>query len=254
MLPDMQATYAVATNGSQWIVRRRIGKDWVTTPDLPILRDIPITSEWRLILLEIENLAPILYWLDETVPAEHANHYFLALQVFFHGVYEITGATDSKLLSATDNLLRVLFGVKKNDGYLEEKLKTTCVKLNQYYHEHGIESHFGGDGSTWNIAHDACAELSNQIENHVHFLSLNSALLRLLLSLFMYLKNMYTQKGIYYTDITAVIQSEVRSYLNLALMLRFNAPLPDTLQKIEINDIKSSCCSAWDQHIQPYYH
>ncbi len=33
-MPDIAATYAVVTNGGQWIVRRRIQDEWLTAPEL----------------------------------------------------------------------------------------------------------------------------------------------------------------------------------------------------------------------------
>lgn len=53
-------------------------------------------------------------------------------------------------------------------------------------------------------------------------------------------------RRIRYTDVTDTVQREVRNDINLSLITRFNAALPDPLVKISLNDINTICKPTWD--------
>lgn len=243
-LPDMQATFAVATNGDAWLVRRRVNNDWVPVADLPQHREGKGSAEWRLILLAVHGLSPILYWLDRTVPAKQASCYFSSLQRFFHDRNEITMATDHDLLWAADNLLRALSDIEKHSGYTAGKMAEACKGLNSYWTSHGIESDFGGE-DLWNMAHYGYADLSALVENNAGTAPLETALLRVILSLFAYLNGIKAPKRVQYGDVSDSVQREIRAYINLVLTVRFDAALPDTLDKTYIGDIHAICKPAW---------
>ena len=245
-LPDMQATFAVATNGDKWLVRRRVNSDWVPVSDLPQYREGQRNAEWRLILLAVQGLSPILYWLDRTVPAKQAPSYFSALQQFFYCDNEITAATDHNLLRAADNLLRILSDVHIHSGYSGGKMAEAFKGLNSYWTDHGIESDFGG-GDLWEMTHCGYAELSALVEDNACTAPLETALLRVILSLLAYLNGIKAPKRVKYGDFSGSFQREIRSYVNLALVIRFNAELPDPLDKICVGDIHAVCESSWQK-------
>lgn len=245
-LPDMPATFAVATNGDGWLVRRRVNNDWIPVADLPQYREGKGSVEWRLILMAVQGLSPILFWLDQTVPAKQVPCYFSVLQRFFLDRNEITVATDHNLLWAADNLLRVLANVHDHPNYIGGKMTEACKGLNSYWTDHGIKSDFGG-GDLWEMAHYGYAELSALVEDNAGTAPLETALLRVILSLLEYLNGIKAPKRVKYGEVSDNVQREIRSYLNLALVIRFNAELPDPLDKIRVGDIYNACKSSWQK-------
>jgi hypothetical protein len=246
VLPDMQATFAVATNGDAWLVRRCVNTDWVPVADLPQYRECQGSAEWRLILLAVQDLSPILFWLDRLVPAKQASCYFSALQRLFYGSNEITAATDHNLLRAADRVLRVLARLDNHAGYTGGKMGEACKFLNGFWASRGIETDFGG-GNVWEMAHGGYAELSALVENSAGTAPLDTSLMRVLLSLFGYLNGVKALKRVQYAEVSDSVQREIRSYLNLALIVRFDAELPDPLDKICVGDIHTVCESSWMQ-------
>lgn len=252
LLLGMQATFAVATNGDQWIIRRRVAADWVPVVDLPSFRDGSVNVEWQHVFGAAQDLAPILYWLDRMVPAKEAHCYFSVLQQFFHGRNEITKATSHELLFAADNLLRVISHLDAHPNYLKGKMLTTCSQLNQFLNERGLESHFGGEGDMWGLTFYAYAELADIVRNSVNILVLETSLLRVILALLEYLKCIRPSSQIRYADVSESIQREMRIYINLALITRFDAALPDPREKIRVGDIRSMCTASWEEKVKEF--
>jgi len=168
------------------------------------------------------------------------------LHRFFHERNEITAATDYDLLRASDNLLRVLFDIEKHSGYTAGKMVEACKSLNRYCTSHGIESDFGG-GDLWEMAHYGYAELSAFVEDNAGTAPLETALLRVILSLLEYLNSVRALKRVKYVDVSDSVQREIRSYVNLALVVRFDAELPDSLDKMCVGDVHNMCESTWQK-------
>jgi len=243
-LPDMQATFAVATNGDAWLVRRRVNHDWVPVADLPQYREGKGSAEWRLILLAVQELSPILFWLDRPVPAKQAPSYFSALQCFFYGNNEITVATDHNLLRAADRLLRVLALLNNHSSYTGGKMGEACKFLNDFWASRWVEADFGG-GDLWEMAHYGHAELAALVEDSAGTAPLDSAFLRVLLSLLAYLNGIRMPKGARYADVPESLQREIRAYVNMSLVIRFDATPPDPIDKVGIGDLQAMCEPAW---------
>ncbi len=93
---------------------------------------------------------------------------------------------------------------------------------------------------------ESYAELSAYLDDGKPVPTLNRAALRVILALLDYLGGINTPKRIRYTDIPSSIQQEIRTYIDMALVLRFNAPLPDPLDKISIGDIHEICKPGWE--------
>jgi hypothetical protein len=244
ILPGMQAAYAVATNGDDWLVCRRCNNDWIPVADLPDYRGGKASVEWRLLLMAIKDISPILYWLDRPVPKQFASNYFAALQRFFHCRNEITDSDDHNLLLVADNLLSVLANVNNHPNYTGGKMSKACKGLNNYWSDHGIKTDFGVD-DFWQTAHYGYAELSALVKDNADIPSLDNALLRVFLSLFGYLNSIKSPKSVSYTDVSDSLQREIRSCLSLLLAVRFDAVLPDPLDKTGLGDIYDMCEPAW---------
>jgi hypothetical protein len=247
-LPDVSAEFAVYTNGEVWWVRRRVRGQWIEVPDIPMLQDDKPTRDWRDILLAVDRIAPVLFWLDNVVPSKTAPRYFGALKEFFHAVNEVTAGTDPRLLWTADHILRVLSDVGNHPNFTGGKLSHACDGLNKYWKERGVESSFGG-GDLWEMAHHAWADLSNLLDGARDMVTPDYQALRVIQALLAYLNGMKGRR-VRYQDVGASVQSEIRAYIDLALTIRFNARLPDIQDKILIGDVREFCQPAWEQHIK----
>lgn len=249
ILPDMQAAFAVATNGDDWRVCLRYKNDWIPVADLPDCRAGSVTVEWRLLHMAIDDLSPILFWLDKPVPTRYAANYFAALQRFFHCRNEITDSNNHNLLLVADNLLSLLANVNNHPNYTGDKMIKACKGLNNYWSDHGITTDFGVD-EIWQTAHYGYAELSALVKDNATIPSLDNSLLRVFLSLFGYLNSIKTPKRVCYEDVPDNVQREIRSYLDLLLAIRFDATLPDPLDKTGLGDIYDLCEPAWQNFLK----
>lgn len=245
---DVDAEFAVYTNGTLWWVRRRIRGQWVPVSDIPLFRDGSPSIDWRDALLAVDRLAPILFWLDKVVPAKLAPRYFGALQRFFYANNEVTAGTDRKLLRTAEHVLRVLDDATRHSGYTCGKMAQACDSLNSYWEKRGVELSFGAD-DFGEMAHHAWAHLSNQIDGAGNVVSLDHQALRVIQSLLRYLDEMQV-RHVRYQDVEAAIQDEIRAYIDLALAIRFNARLPDIQDCILIGDIHELCEPAWDHYLK----
>lgn len=241
-LPDVNAEFAVYTNGDVWWARRRIRGQWVAVPDIPAFHDHKAAGDWRDILLAVGCLSPVLFWLDEVVPAKTAPRYFGALQEFFHAENGVTAGTDRKLLWTADHVLRVLDDVTRHPNYTGGKMSHACDGLNKYWQERGMEPSFGG-GDLWEMAHHAWADLSNMLDGARDTISLDYQAMRVIQALLSYLNSMKGRR-VRYQDVGSPVQSEVRAYIDLALTVRFNARLPDLQDKILVGDVRDACRPA----------
>jgi len=245
----VNATYAVYTNGDTWWVRRRIGHSWVAAPDLPVFHDGQPGMDWREHLLALDRVGPVLHWLDETVPAKQAASYFGALQRFFHACNDITADADEHLLWAADHILRVLDDVTRHPNYTGGKFAKACEGLNRFWSARGVDSHFSG-GDLWESVHSAQAEMASLVERSNDPAGVDAELLRVILALLQYLHGMNSGRKVKYSDVDGKIQGQIRRFLEVALAIRFNASLPDPLDRISVGDVRDFCRSAWETYIK----
>lgn len=247
-LPDVNAEFAVYTNGQVWWVRRRVRGQWIEVPDIPMLQDDKPTGDWRDVLLAVDRIAPVLFWLDAVVPAKTASRYFGALQEFFHAGNEVTSGTDRRLLWTADHVLRVLDDVSRHPNYTGGKMSHACDGLKKYWEERGVEPSFGG-GDLWEMAHHTWADLSNLLDGARDTVSLDYQAMRVIQALLSYLNGMKGRR-VRYQDVGTEVQAEIRAYMDLALTIRFNARLPDIQDKILIGDVRGFCKAGWEQHLK----
>lgn len=100
------------------------------------------------------------------------------------------------------------------------------------------------------MVHDANAYVSLYLQDGRHPEIVDLAAMRLISALLAYLSSLKPSRHIRYTDVTDTIQREVRNYINLSLITRFNAALPDPLDKISLSDIRNLCKPAWEDLIK----
>lgn len=246
---EISAEFAVYTNGEEWWVRRRMNGKWIPVGDLPSFSAGKAGHAWRDVLLAIDRLSPVMFWLGRTVPEKEAPFYFGALQQFFHSPNEITGPADKHLLWAADNLLRVLCDMEHHPDYMCGKLGEACKGLQEYWAERGVQTHFEGDADLWETAKETYAELAVLREDGDGPIGLDGELVRVLVALLQYLNRLGGGHRARYMDVDATVKSQVEKFIDHALAVRFNARLPDPLDEIYIRDIRDFCRPAWERYM-----
>ena len=129
---QMMAEYAVFSNGHQWVVNRLINNEWVTIPDIPKLIDDEYQNKLEPLVIELNDILPLLYWIDRPVPADEAKHFFSCLQEVFNGHTLFNSGLDDKLKSSTDLILRILSDFRFHEGYVHGKINGALSQINQF--------------------------------------------------------------------------------------------------------------------------
>jgi len=248
--PDVNAQFAVYTNGDVWWVRRRFKDQWIPVPDLPQWDDAAADLQWRDLVLLSSRLDPLLYWLDQVVPAKQAQGYFSAMQEFFHANNLLTQDSNEHLMWTADNLLRSLSRID-DQPYTSGKMSAACEGLNEFFREMGASRKIC-PGGFWELNHDAYAIVASLIEDYRGLVGQDFQLLRLMGALFAYVKSLRSAKRIRYADVTGEIQAELRRYLEIVMAIQFSARLPDPLDRIYLGDIRGDCKTAWERHLKDY--
>ncbi len=123
-----------------------------------------------------------------------------------------------------------------------------CDGLNKYWQSRGVEPSFAG-GNLWEMAHHAWADLSYLLEGSRDVPALDGKAMRVILSLLDYLHGM-EGRHVRYQPVGSSVQAELREYVDLALKVRFNSQLPDTQDKILVQDVRDFCRPIWDEYVR----
>jgi len=239
----IQAEFAVYTNGTQWLVRRKIQGTWTGIIDLPALTAPDPAIPLSAILSTMYTVGPLLHKLDEPLSGAEARRYLEAMQRFFHGHNLLTEQTEDEICYATDNLLRVLSAGGEEAKYCLGKLQTSRGYWERFRARTGagrfIPEVDEGDllRIAWGRLHNA---LSDLISGAAKPLGANLLLLRLDLSLLDYGKAA-SETRTQFPPITPGIYHAFRDYLNHTLTVRFNTQLPDSIDRGAIHDLKLYC-------------
>jgi hypothetical protein len=238
----------IYTNGDKWLVQRRIGDDWVPVNDLPDFNHLETSRSFEEIAYSCSQLLPVLYWLDQPVPAKFASIYFDALQrIFGSRNYAFTG-TDEKLLGVLDNLLRVLPEIRNAEGYISQKIGVVYRSLKSYGDDHGAPMMPFLDGTPANVAHDCIRVLALHLPNSKGLQSMDLAAMRLIECFLRYFYGI--SHNLQYRDIEADIQQHLRSYLDMGLRLNLNSSLPEISDIDGIKSLRSLCEPLWNYRVK----
>jgi hypothetical protein len=244
--PEIQAEFAVVTNGKDWQVKRRVKAQWCAVPDLP--REIdwhsakPVTD----LLYGIDAIAPLLYKLNTSLEGEDAQRFLAAMQKPFYGVHMLTSDLDRDLLIATDNLLRVAAMADEHPNYRFGKLKTAIEHFEAYRKQKGIsiEFFFGNEEISHQVQY-LHASLLQIIESAGVAVWDQMPLLRLDAAIAEYGMHQGRPK-VLFPKVPLSLHQTLHDFLNRALTYHLNASLPDHLDDILIGDMRRFCQTAWD--------
>jgi hypothetical protein len=245
---EIRAEFAVYTNGKTWHVQRRVLQKWIVVVDLPHHGIDPAGAQITELFNALQELAPLLYKLDDPIEGDNARRFLSAMQVFFCGVNLLNQDINRNLLEATDNLLRVLAS-SGDSHYQFGKLATAqnCFELFRKEIGHTLEicPMTGRDPLCVEMQFLHVA-LMNVVEGSNDLTTCDTFVLRLNTALLEYGRSQRDPQ-IPYPPIGPSLHHALRDYLRYALSIYLNAILPDPLDNIGIGDMKCYCHSAWER-------
>lgn len=249
--PDVRAPFVVYTDGEIWHVRRRIGNDWFSVPDLPPraveYSDQPLTEVWR----AIDKLAPVLFKLNETVAGDDARVFLEAMHGLFNAGTLLTTGVDPWLCRAADNLLRVLAAAEQHENYRLGKLSAAMEMLESYFERAGIAVALPSVDEreeVQRICRVLYASLLGTFKSSMDSVGLDILLLRLLAALAEYGARQEAREHPF-PQVSLVIHEEIWNFIATAGAINLNIKLPDKLDHLLIGDLKEYCRPGWKQRV-----
>lgn len=244
---DVQAPFAVYTNGDLWHVQRKVAGQWIPTPDLPACADDRTGEPLTEILRALNDLAPILHNLDEALERLAAKKFLEAMQSFFAGGNILTDGIHRDLLWGTDNLLRVVSHEDDDSHYRSSKLADAHGYLESYRRKASLPGLLPPPHPSANVAEN-CQYLSSALSRLINGAEgtggLNYLLLRLDVSLAEY--GMKQSEKSLFPPLTKSLHRALGDFLNASLRIHMNTQLPDYDDRIAIGDMRRYCHPTWE--------
>jgi hypothetical protein len=247
---EIQAEFAVYTNGQVWHVKRRIRDEWIAVPDFPHQNTAPGGEPIRKLLHCLHKAAPLLHKLDERLEDKEAAKFLSVMQEFFYGENLLTRDADRDLIFATDNLLRVLSTAKAPPDYRIGKLEGARQHFESYRKQRNLDFEIGPvmEGEVADEMPPLCMALQAMIDGAGGLAHCDILLLRLDIALLQYGRRQHVSTKLY-PEIEASVHHALWDFLTRAFALHLNVSLPDRFDKGYIDEMKSFCSHAWDSSL-----
>lgn len=228
---NIQAEYAVCTNGRYWFVKRRFKDEWVAVPDIPKRRTQEGLWEMSDFLPAIHYLKPLLHWLHSSIPQKHATTFFASLQMFTTHCFFFFQTNNRALYQGTSQLLTVM----KHDPLIStpygiKNMKIAFIRLMDYLIAIGTDNRDKSDRdfetyddplTALTIDYQTLALASHNLKHQ------DALLVRLVAALLQYLKE--TREHGDYIDVSARVTDQLSSFLAPILEEMLGVRLPDSL-------------------------
>ncbi len=248
---EIQAEFAVYTNGQVWHVKRRIRDQWIAVPDFPH-QNTPSGGEQIFELLNcLHKAAPLLYKLDERLEDKEATKFLSVMQMFFNGVNLLTKDADRDLIFATDLLLRVLSSANGPPDYRIGTLEAARQKFESYRKPRNLGFEIRPVMIEREVASEMpplCAALQAMIEGAKGLAHCDILLLRLDMALSNYGSRQHVSTKLY-PEIESSVHQALWDFLTHAFARHLNVSLPERTDKGDIDEMKSFCRFAWDSSL-----
>lgn len=202
-------------------------------------------------LRDFIDLMPLMHWLYQAVPKAATSQYLSAMQRVFYAHSFVTQQTDENLTHALDNLLRALTNSAEFDGYAHGKLSAAFKSMQLYLKSIGEENHLDDDFE-WDI-HELLTLPASQLDTLVTQKidgNFDYHAIRLIIALLHHGKNQHvSQKS--FGELPGAVNHEFGDYIALALSTNLGVIVPDRLDQIYTDDIRSLCEVAWNNFEKP---
>jgi hypothetical protein len=180
--------------------------------------------------------------LDESLEGKPAEDFLGEMQKFFVTTNSYTEIVDTRLIHATDYLLRFLTVTKEaNLGYHYEKLNNAYRRWFDYSKSMGAEiTECPVDGGATLMAELGRLHFNLlQLVRGGRFIqNVDLLLLRLDTALLHYGTEVEQNKKQFY-KIPSAVHHALRDFLNYLLIYHFDTEIPDSINRDELKDIKS---------------
>ena len=246
---DIRCEFVLYTNGDSWLVRRLIGKQWSPVLDLPTASIPPRGNLIDGLLHTMGDVEPLLANLDEPLAKDDAQALILGLQKFFHGENLLSEQFDQELLSAADNLLRVLWAPVHDQHYRLGKFTIASSLVERFRKRTGcgheiFSDYTDVDSVFWfselGIAVSSLCDTSNENTSY------NWRLLRFIRALLAYGRQIDERRGDY-PPIPPDVWLTLRSVLEFGFLHALGIKLPDPLETKTDSNVKHLCQDAWEK-------
>lgn len=129
---SVQAEFVVYTNGKEWQVRRRFDGEWVPVPDIERATIHEGTGSVEEMLSALNQVKPLLYWINRPLEGKYGIPYIMALQSVFHGNFWCWSVElDRKFTFGIDLLARSLIREDLDEPYAQDKLAGACSEFSK---------------------------------------------------------------------------------------------------------------------------
>jgi hypothetical protein len=248
----MDAEFVLYTNGSTWIVRRKVGREWVEVPDLPIkAREETERHAFGDILHALDLVCSLVCKLDDPLSDAEAECLLATLQVFFHGQNFLTIELAPELCHATDNLLRALSVRNGHIDYQWQKLGHARQHWEAYGKQIGSAHRIHEmDGAGFIDAEMGMIRyaLEEMMRAAGAPRSADVLLLRLDVALLDYGQECFKRKT-QFLPIPPSVHHALREIVDHLLATRLDTRLPDPIDTGSMEEVRAHCASQWEQRL-----
>lgn len=253
--PSVNATFAVYTNGEEWVVRRRGIQGWHPYPDIPKQSD---AGEIMIKLDEYQHewgkINPVLYWWYTPAYGQEALLFLKAIQPIFCAQSRLTNGTSHELIHAIDHVLRATDIKSERNGYHDGKQSIAFQSIQNYLKKLGVKN-YAGDRFKYNHhemtiipMHQLDAVLKKDLDVHEELEVLAISLLQ---SLYAQSSEVYACRRVWDVYITSDLLDSLFAYLTLALERNLGVLLPSKGEG-SLDSIRDYCKSDWLQHCKEH--
>ena len=247
--PQIKADYAIYTNGSVWLVKRFINGRWASVADIPVnnMSDAEYTVD--LLYRDLNDAAPLLHKLVDSLSIKDTHRYFEAMQRFLHGQNLLTLSGNKQLLRALDHLLRCILHFKDNDGYVRQKFFVVIQCITEYAKHVDLEWDYWAPHETehpfWQTALYQSDILEFLEDTRCEAVGIDYYLLELIAALFGYCHELRGGNQKNFPPLCSDIQDSTRNLLDYGFKLHLQHRVPVRSDKLTHQDIQRACSHGW---------
>ncbi|KAA0230562.1 hypothetical protein EDS67_06560 [candidate division KSB1 bacterium] len=239
---EIRASYAVLTNGKEWIVKRRINQGWCLVPDIEYEADKLELVEASSALDVIDKVRAILHWIYRQVPADQAGHFLFALHDIMLCKRFLFKEVNDDLWLGTELFIRPIAGKfwGKDEPYTRQNVDPAYDNFISYFDRFGIvddqaRSAIGLESKITIIK----LRLEELVKNTQGMTHVEVSFIRVAFFIAEYLEQ--SLKFEQYSDIPEGIVNEIVELVRPFWETKLGMRLPDRLDKDAIDAIHAWC-------------
>jgi len=236
----LKASFAVCTNGNEWLVRRKIGQTWEIVPEMEVRNITNPTMQLSSFLFLVEALHPVFFWLHRSIPAERAMEFFSKVhELLYKAAFRRVG---KGLHTGFDHLIRVL----SNDPTLSkkygmDKMSIAFEAFMDYLTAVGIrEYRVGPEGyHNYELVNILLGSFEELTISSIGVNNEESKWLRLVTVHLQYLMEILRAGQL--LDVPETVMKEYHAFLKPFCENQLGVKLPDSVEQEEIRFVRAIC-------------